>query len=132
MDETQKAKVDAAIANVIGAAGHLANAKQLEMLLEAQRSQLKSDAIARIMALEDPQKPGKTYSATAAAEVVMFDKVFAQHEQDRRNATADTIRAAGEYEAAKLATRFAVTGAEIDGFEPLRLALRQNHTVGLN
>jgi len=131
MDDATKAKVDAVIANVIQSAARLADAKAREMELDGQRSQVKSEAIARIMSIEDPQK-GKPYSATAAAEIVMNDVVFAMHESDRRNATADTIRVAGEYEAAKLAARFAVSGAEIEGFEPLRVALQLDHTVRMN
>lgn len=128
---TSTARADAAIANVIATACLLANCKQVEMLLDGQRSQVKSEAISRLMAIEDPQKPGKTYSATAAADIVMNDAVFALHESDRRKATADTIRAAGEYEAAKLAARLQVSGSEIEGFEPLRLALEKDHTMAL-
>ena len=132
MDDATKAKVDAAIANVIQTANRLAGAKATELELEGRRSQVKSEAIARIMSLPDPQKDGKPYSATAAAEIVMNDAAFALHAKDQRHAAAETIRAAGEYEAARLAARFAVMGAEIDGYEPLRLALEKDHTMRMN
>jgi hypothetical protein len=122
---------DEAIARVIVHAGILADCKMREMLLDGQRSQVKSEAITRLMSQPDPQKDGKLYSATAAAEIVMNDAAFALHEADRRAATAATIRAAGQYEAAKLAARLAVSGAEIEGFEPLRLALDASHAVVL-
>lgn len=131
MHQTRNAHVNAAIANVIQAAGRLATCKVREMELDGQRSQMKSEAIARIMALPDPHKDNKPYSATAAADIVMNDKAFALHESDRRVATADTIRAAGEYEAAKFAARFEVSGSEIEGYEPLRLALNEAHALVL-
>lgn len=124
-------QVDAIIANVIKAAVALGAAKSREMELDGQRSQVKSEAITRIMGLENPQKPGSNYSATAAADIVMNDRVFAIHEGDRRAATATTIQRAGEYEAAKLSARFAVSASEIEGFEPLRLALDEAHTMAL-
>lgn len=131
MDARRKAQVDAAIANVIGAGVRLAEAKMAEMELDSARPQVKSDAIGRLMSLENPQKPGSNYSATAAAEVVMYDLEFADFEKRRRTATAATIRLAGEYEAAKLAARFAVSDAEVESFEPLRLALNDAHAMVL-
>jgi hypothetical protein len=125
------ARTDAAVANVVAAAVALAAAKEREMELDASRSQVKSEAIARLMAIEDPQKPGKTYSATAAADIVMNDRVFALHEQDRLGATAETIRKAGEYEATRLSARLLIAGAEIEGFEPLRLALNDSRAIVL-
>lgn len=131
MDKRHKDAVAAAIANIIGTGVKLADCKDREMALDGQRSQVKSEAIARIMDLGDPQKGNKAYSASAAAEIVMNDKVFALHESDRRQATAATIRAAAEYEAAKLAARFQISESEIDGFEPLRLALNDAHAMVL-
>lgn len=129
MNEHTKAQIAAALANIIAAGNRLADAKAKEMLLDSQRAQVKSQAIARVMAQPDPEKGGKPYSATAAADVVMNDGAFALHESDRRAATSATIRMAGEYEAAKLAARFAITECEIDGFEPLRLALNDAHAM---
>ena len=85
------------------AAQKYADATAREVELETERPRLKSEAISRIMALEDPQKPGKTYSATAAEAVVTFDKVYAQHRAGQAQAAFDTIVAHAEYEAAKIA-----------------------------
>lgn len=131
MDARQQATVHAAIANVIQTANRLADCKAREMEFEGRRSQVKSEAIARIMSLPDPQKDGKFYSATAAADIVMNDAAFSIHAADQRAATADTIRAAGEYEAAKLAARFGIAAAEVEGYEALRLALSDAHTMVL-
>lgn len=131
MNEHKKAEVSAALANIIASGNRLADAKAKEMLLDLQRPQVKSQAIARIMSQPDPEKGGKPYSATAAADVVMNDGAFALHETNRRTATADTIRASGEYEASKLAARFAITECEVESFEPLRLALTEKHTMAL-
>lgn len=116
-------KVDAAIANVIQAGNALAAAKAQEMALDFGRAQVKDDAVARLIAA------GKATSVSAAEKIVATDDGFAEHEKIRRTATAETIRKAGEYEAAKLAARFAVSGAEVEGFEPLRLALDKSHNM---
>lgn len=126
-------RVDLLITAVQVAAVHLADCKTRESELDGQRSQVKSEAIARIMALPDPQKDSKTYSATAAADIVMNDRVFALHESDRRQATAATIRAMGEYEAARLRAWFAVNGAalEVVPSQPFVPRIGQDHTVAI-
>jgi len=96
---TQEAQ-DAAIAAVVIAGEKYAEATQHEMALEDQRPLVKSEAISRIMAMPDPQKDGKLYSATAADALVMTDKAYALHRQDQGQAAADTIRARAAYEAA--------------------------------
>lgn len=91
---------DAAIAAVGIAGEKYAAATQHEMALEDQRPLVKSEAIARIMALPDPQKDGKLYSATAAEKLVETDAVYMLHRQDQGQAVADTIRARAAYHAA--------------------------------
>lgn len=91
---------DAAIAAVVARGEDYARARQHEMALEDQRPLVKSEAIARIMALPDPQKEGKLYSATAAEAVVMTDKVYAMHRKDLGQAAADTIIAEAHFKAA--------------------------------
>lgn len=87
----------------IGAAGHnYAMATKREMELETERPRIKSEAISRLMALPDPQKDGKLYSATAAEAVVMNDTVYALHRADQAQAAANTIVARAAFEAAKL------------------------------
>lgn len=124
-------RVDLLIIAVSVAAAHLADCKDMESTLDFTRSLVKSEAISRIMGLEDPQKPGKTYSATAAADVVSTDRAFALFEADRRQATAKTIRAMGDYEAAKLRAWFAVNGAAIEVVDedPVRASMGKDHTV---
>lgn len=103
--------VDAAIAMFLQRAEDLALAKKREMVLEYERPLLKSEAIARIMGKDDPQKDGKKYSA--ATELVATDEVYAMHLEDQRNATADTIRAEGAYKAAGFICRYLTAGAEV-------------------
>jgi hypothetical protein len=91
---------DAAIAAVVIAGEKYGAAKQHEMALEDQRALVKSEAIARIMALPDPQKDGKLYSATAAEAIVMTDAVYALHRKDQGEAVAETIRCEAAYKAA--------------------------------
>lgn len=129
MTNTQHA--DAAIAAVITAANALAAAKAHEVQLADRRSLVKSEAISRLMAMPDPQKDGKLYSATGADAIVMTDPAYALQRADEAEAAANTIRRAGEFEAAKLRARLATAGAEIEGFEPLRLALDQAHELVL-
>ncbi len=131
MNQQKRNSVDVLITAVIVAAGHLAECKQREMELESSRGQVKAEAIARIMSNPDPMRNNKQYSATAAAEVATYDTVFALHEQDRREATAKTIRAMGEYAAAKLRATFAIiveTHLEGDD-EPLDMGLGTDHTA---
>lgn len=104
-------RVDLLLTALMVAAGHLADCKTRELGLASVRGQIKSDAIGRMMTRADPQKPGGTYSATAAEKVVGFDKAFQLHEADEREATARTIRAMGEYEVSRLRAWFAVNSA---------------------
>ena len=126
----QQHPVDLLITAVVVAAGHLAECKTRESELDGQRPQVKSEAIARIMALDDP-RTFKKYSATAAAEVVMNDDVFALLESDRRDATAATIRAMGEYEAAKFRAELAISGARVAIIddEALVVTIGKDHAV---
>lgn len=127
----QRNAADTAIGTLIDAAQQLAACKQREMELEDLRGVIKSEAIGRLMTQPDPQKDGKTYSATAAAEVLTLDKGYQIHRRDMSVAVAATINAMGLYEAAKLRARLETSGAEIEGFEPLRVALEKDHTAGV-
>lgn len=113
----EKGQVDMKIAAVIVAAQQLGQAKARELTLERLRPIAKSEAIARIMGLDDPQKEGKKYSATAAEALVTTDKAYRLHLEDQSAAVVATIEAAGHYEAAKLAGRFAVALAEVEGVD---------------
>ncbi len=126
MDRTT---IDDTILQVIKTSVTLAKAKHTEMVLEQRRPLVKSEAITRLMSQPDPQKDGKTYSATAADAIVMMDLGYAQHMRDQAEATAMTIEAMGQYEAAKFTARLAITGAELEGYDALRLTLDQAHTV---
>lgn len=128
---TKYAAIDSAIGAVVARANDLARCKMEEGALDFERPAVKSSAIARLMDSEDPQKPGKKYSATGAAEAVTSDETFALHEAHRREATARTIRAMGEYEAAKLRAKFAIVRSELDIIdeEPVALGLGVDHTV---
>lgn len=130
MSESQQ-RVDSLIGLVVVAAGALADCKTKESELSSLRSQIKSDAIGRMMTHADPQKPGGTYSATAAEKVVGFDKAFQLHEADERAATAATIRAMGAYEAAKFRARFSIACAELEiiADEPVSVGLGDNLNV---
>lgn len=126
----QQHPVDLLITAVVVAAGHLAECKTRESELDGQRPHMKSEAIARLMGQDDPRKSGK-YSATAAAEVVALDPAFALLESDRRNATAATIRAMGEYEAAKFRAELAISGARVAIIddEALVVTIGKDHAV---
>lgn len=127
----QRGQVDLLILAVERAAGHLADCKTIESELDGQRSQVKSEAIARLMGTENPQKPGSNYSATAAADIVMNDTVFALHESDRREATAETIRAMGAYKAACFRAEYAIKAADLEivSEEPLAVGMGKDHAV---
>lgn len=114
---TSTERIEQLIAAVIVTANTLADSKAREMELDSARPRVKSEAIARLMSTTNPQKPGTTYSATAAAEIVGNDMAFMLHEEDRRQATAGTIRAMGEYEAAKLRAKFGIARAELEIIE---------------
>lgn len=104
--------IDAAIAAMLARAEDLAAAKTREGELELARPLIKSEAIARIMGKEDPQK-GKPYSATAAESLVNTDEAYLLHVGDQREAANETIRAAAAYEAMKFICRYLTAGAEV-------------------
>ena len=58
-----------------------------------RRSLVRSEAITRIMMLNDPQKEGKKYSATAATELVMMDAGYVSQRLDESEAVSARIRA---------------------------------------
>jgi uncharacterized protein YajQ (UPF0234 family) len=89
-----------AIEAIEQAAERLALATKTEMELEDFRPILKSQAIRRLMATENPET-GKPHSASSAEKVVEVDAEYAAHRRDQYNAVVETIRARGEYEAAK-------------------------------
>ena len=124
-------QVDLAIQAVMVASEQLALCKTRESELDFARQAVKSEAISRIMAQEDPQKPGKLYSATAAADIVSSDKAFALFEHDRRMATADTIKAMGAYKAACFRAELAVKGSDLALIdeEPVQPRFGDNHAV---
>ncbi len=122
-------RVDLLITALQVAAGHLAECKTRELELASVRTQVKSEAIGRMMCVENPQKPGSTYSATAAAEVVSFDKAYQIQQADERAATAATIRAMGEYECAKLRALFAVNSTPVIEEEPVSARMNEKHVV---
>lgn len=93
-------EVDQAIAAVIGAARTYAGAKRRESDLEDARPLAKSEAITRIMQLNDPQKQ-KPYSATAAESLVITDPAYAAHREEQADAAVETIMAKAQYEAAR-------------------------------
>lgn len=117
-------RVDLLIQAVVIAAGHLADCKTRESELDFARQQEKQDAMSRVLGVH-------ATSVTKAAEVVNLDEQFATFEVRRRYATAKTIRAMGEYEAAKLRAAFAVAGADLSIIddETLPLGLGADHTV---
>ena len=83
--------LDTAIQFFAAAADKYAECAAKEMELEANRHAVKSEAISRIMALDDPQKDGKKYSATAAAALVETDAAYKFHLQDMSEAAKATI-----------------------------------------
>lgn len=105
--------IDAAIAEMLRRGALLADAKTKESELALSRPLLKSEAIARIMSLDDPQKDGKKYSATAAEALVNTDKAFALHLADEREAARETILAGAAYEAMKFVCRYLTAAAEV-------------------
>ncbi len=129
MSETQQVVATAA-QQVMDCTFALAAAIADELRLAAERPRLKSEAIARLMGVENPQKPGSNYSATAAEGVVMYDKVYAQHVLDQSEATRETILAMGTYEVAKQGLRFAVC-AEPNELEPVLLQIGDDHKIRL-
>lgn len=124
-------RVDTLVFALRTAAMHLATCKGRELELDFARSQVKSEAITRLMGMNDPQKPGRLYSATAAAEIVNNDDMYAAHERDRRAATVATIQAMGAYEAAKLQAWYAVNAAtpEVVDEMPAPRMDEKTHTV---
>lgn len=105
--------IDAAIAALMAAGQRLAQAKEWESLLEFGRHSAKSDAIARIMSLPDPQKDNKPYSATAAEKLVETDAGYAAHLASQREAAKATIIAQTEYHAHQFACRYVTAGSEV-------------------
>jgi hypothetical protein len=108
MGTTSMHDSDALIHMVEMRATEYGDATAREQTLENQRPLIKSEAISRIMALPDPQKDAKLYSATAAEAVVMTDRVYAQHKAEQARAAKDTIVAEGYYRAAYLRAQLAV------------------------
>ncbi len=105
--------MDAAIAELSRRASLLADAKTKESELELSRPLIKSEAIARIMGKDDPQKDGKKYSATAAEALVNTDEVYAMHLADQREAVRETITAGAAYEAMKFICRYITAAADV-------------------
>lgn len=85
--------LDAALIAYAEAAEDYIGAQNAEAELAEGRHSAKSDAIARIMALPDPQKDNKPYSATAAEKLAETDKGYAAHLESQRFAAAETLRA---------------------------------------
>lgn len=90
----------AAILAIEAAGSEYAEAVEHERRLEHYRPRKKAEAIARIMATENPETH-KQHSASSAEKIVETDPDFWQLCQDQRAAAAATIRARARYEAAR-------------------------------
>lgn len=90
----------AAILAIEAAGTEYADAVEYERGLEHYRPRAKAEAIARIMATENPETK-RQHSASSAEKIVETDPDFWQLCQDQRAAAAATIRARARYEAAR-------------------------------
>jgi hypothetical protein len=101
-----------AIVAIETAAARLAVAVRAEMELEDFRPIVKSQAIRRLMATENPET-GKPHSASSAEKIVETDAEYSAHRRDQYAAVVETIRARGEFEASRRKADLAVALCEV-------------------
>jgi hypothetical protein len=104
---------EAAIVAIETAAERLAKAVRAEMELEDYRPIVKSQAIRRLMATENPET-GKPHSASSAEKVCETDAEYSAHRRDQYAAVVETIRARAGYEVAKRRADLVIALIDVD------------------